>query len=128
MNILGETPILPTYNGETLCNYYRIGDERITKTDSGYQIIKGYSYNMVDIRGALHPSNTAHVKSYYPNDYGLYNMSGNVAEMILEKETAMGGSWLSPGYDVRIISEEKYEQPMAGIGFRVVLARKNIKP
>ena len=29
-------------------------------------------------------SRTAHVKSYWPNDYGLYNMTGNVSEWVMD--------------------------------------------
>ena len=29
-------------------------------------------------------SRTAHVKHYWPNDYGLYNMSGNVSEWVMD--------------------------------------------
>ncbi|MBL4702959.1 MAG: SUMF1/EgtB/PvdO family nonheme iron enzyme [Flavobacteriales bacterium] len=36
---------------------------------------------------------TAPVFSYWPNGYGLYNMSGNVAEMVQEEGITKGGSW-----------------------------------
>ena len=35
---------------------------------------------------------TAPAKSYWPNDFGLYNCAGNVSEMVADKEVAMGGS------------------------------------
>ena len=64
---------------------------------------------------------TVQVKSYYPNSFGLYNMCGNVAEMISEKGIAKGGSYLESAYNVRIASEKIYTQPQADIGFRVAM-------
>jgi len=49
---------------------------------------------------------------------GLYNMSGNVAEMIQEKGIACGGGWRSCGYDVQITSTEKYDHSDVDLGFR----------
>jgi formylglycine-generating enzyme required for sulfatase activity len=63
-------------------------------------------------------------KSHYPNNYGLYNMSGNVAEMVYERGVAYGGSYLDPGYDIRIDSEKPYDGPSPLIGFRVIAVRK----
>ena len=64
---------------------------------------------------------TAPVKSYFPNGYGLYNMSGNVAEMLIEKPRTNGRSWNSGGIDVKIDAEDEYEGFEGGspyIGFR----------
>ncbi len=42
---------------------------------------------------------TAPVSGYYPNVFGIYNMSGNVAEMTDDANVAKGGSWnLSEDY------------------------------
>jgi formylglycine-generating enzyme required for sulfatase activity len=67
--------------------------------------------------GALIPHFTT---SYFPNNYGMYNCSGNVAEMIEEKGTSKGGSWVSTQYDIMLISKEKYREPNATLGFRVL--------
>ncbi len=61
------------------------------------------------------------VKNFYPNSFGLYNMCGNVAEMIEEKGVAKGGSYNDPAYMVKISSEKKYAKPQADIGFRVAM-------
>ena len=63
---------------------------------------------------------TAPVKSYWPNDYGLYNMCGNVSELVSDKNFAFGGNWFSLGYDVTINSKIKEEiSPL--IGFRYII-------
>lgn len=62
-----------------------------------------------------------HVKSYKKNDFGLYNMSGNVSEMLQDKGVAAGGSFRDPGYDIRIQSRKKYDHLAFDIGFRVLM-------
>jgi formylglycine-generating enzyme required for sulfatase activity len=64
---------------------------------------------------------TASVNSYYPNSFGLFNMCGNVAEMIEEKGIAKGGGFDDSAYKVRIASEKVYTKPQADIGFRVAM-------
>ena len=64
---------------------------------------------------------TATVKSFYPNDYGLYNMCGNAAEMIIEKGIAMGGSWNDYGGDVQIRAEAKHQGSAPTVGFRPMI-------
>lgn len=63
---------------------------------------------------------TAPAESYYPNQFGIYNMSGNVAELVSDDTVAMGGSWNDTGYDVRVESEQPATEPRSTIGFRVV--------
>jgi len=58
-------------------------------------------------------------KSYYPNQFGAYNMSGNVAELISDDTVAMGGSWNDVGYDIRVESTQSAVKPTSTIGFRV---------
>jgi formylglycine-generating enzyme required for sulfatase activity len=70
---------------------------------------------------------TAPVKSYWPNAFGVYNLNGNVAEMIAEKGIALGGSWRDTGYDVRSSSETTYKEPSPSIGFRMVLTVEPLK-
>ena len=59
-------------------------------------------------------------KSYWPNDFGFYNINGNVAEMISDGPYAVGGDWQSPGYDIRNESIKSFDKPHPTIGFRVV--------
>ncbi len=62
---------------------------------------------------------TAPSKSYWPNDFGLYNMSGNVSEMLAEKGLAKGGSWFDGAESLKIDHEPSlFTAPRPSIGFR----------
>lgn len=71
---------------------------------------------------------TAKVNSYNPNTFGLYCMSGNVAEMIVYPDGTIGtkgGSWNSLGEDIKILGEDKYKgikEANINIGFRPVMS------
>lgn len=68
---------------------------------------------------------TTPVKSYFPNNYGIYNMAGNVSEMLSEKGKTKGGNWNSYGYYLRIDAPDEFEgkmlQPSPLVGFRVFI-------
>lgn len=64
---------------------------------------------------------TAPVESYRPNDFGLYNMAGNVAEMVAEKGVSKGGGWTHGALNLIIDSVFKYEDPEPWLGFRYVM-------
>lgn len=62
---------------------------------------------------------TAPVKSYWENEFGLYNMSGNVAEMINEKGIVKGGSWIDDSEFLKIMNKYSYDgKPKPFVGFR----------
>lgn len=66
---------------------------------------------------------TAPVKSYFPNAYGIYNMAGNVAEMVAEKGFVKGGHWHGQADLLRIAAKEGFAgdvTPSPTIGFRPV--------
>lgn len=71
---------------------------------------------------------TAPAKSYWPNERGIYNLSGNVAEMVyetLEKSEpgTAGGSWKNSAEEIKIYSPDTFKgitDPKPTIGFRVV--------
>ena len=78
-------------------------------------------YDMAATNSKSFRPTTAPVATYYPNDYGLFNMSGNVAEMLSEPGQTKGGSWRSSGYYIQIEVEDEYagwEKPNPMIGFR----------
>lgn len=63
---------------------------------------------------------TAPVYSYWKNFFGLYNMIGNVSEMISEKGTSKGGSWHHQLEDCRVGKDISYSKPENWLGFRCV--------
>lgn len=65
---------------------------------------------------------TAPVISYWPNGFGLYNMSGNVAEMVSDAAYVKGGSWADGADALRLDAKgREVSDPAAMVGFRVVM-------
>lgn len=67
--------------------------------------------------GAMYMTKTT---AYHPNAFGLYNMSGNVAEMLGDKDFLKGGSWNSRSHKLEIKSREEYTGANTTTGFRIV--------
>lgn len=78
---------------------------------------------------------TAKTGSYNPNEYGLYCMSGNVAELVYDTELSkdglysvkknllqVGGGWMDPAEDLLITPSKQIDFTGASpnVGFRVV--------
>lgn len=63
---------------------------------------------------------TAPIESYWPNNYGIYNIIGNVAEMIQEKGVAKGGSWKHTAEQSNLTKQISYTKPTSWLGFRCV--------
>jgi len=121
------TNFLTNEKGDKMANYLVIGDEFITRKDTAFEIMSDYaSWNF----SAEYYSITAPSVSYFKNDFGLYNMCGNVSELVVkfsDKDTyiAVGGNWNSTGFDIRITSEIPYEKPNPYTGFRPVMTYMN---
>lgn len=64
---------------------------------------------------------TSEVKSYFPNQSGIYQMSGNLAEMLDEPKKVKGGSWNMPANSLKIDESETVDYPSNNVGFRPVL-------
>jgi len=72
---------------------------------------------------------TVKVTSYLPNGFGLYCMSGNVAEMVVDYENnnasiTKGGGWYSALDEIKIFGIDNYKgltEANANVGFRVVM-------
>jgi formylglycine-generating enzyme required for sulfatase activity len=95
------------------------GGECISRDSTGKFVFQRVDYSQYYLTND-YVDITAPVKSYWPNGYGLYNMNGNVAEMISDKNVVVGGSWYDPGFDVRNESEKPYNGAARTVGFRVV--------
>jgi formylglycine-generating enzyme required for sulfatase activity len=61
------------------------------------------------------------VSTYYPNNFGLYNVSGNVAEMVQEPGIVKGGSWNHLPYKGSLTYNTKYAGPDPAVGLRVFM-------
>ena len=59
--------------------------------------------------------------AYFANDYGLYGMSGNVAEMSAGGLIAKGGSWEDLPEECKITSQKKINGKSPAVGFRVFM-------
>lgn len=81
----------------------------------------------IELKGPPYPDVTAPVHSYFKNHLGLYNLLGNVAEMILEKGICKGGSWRNRLEMCRVGKDQQYEHPNAWTGFRCVCVIKKEK-
>ncbi|MEM6878126.1 MAG: SUMF1/EgtB/PvdO family nonheme iron enzyme [Bacteroidota bacterium] len=64
---------------------------------------------------------TASVASYLPNDFGLYNMAGNVAELLSSESETAGGSWLDESYYLQIGVVKERNSPHPSTGFRLLM-------
>lgn len=109
--------------GELLANFRHISDAVLKRnaTTGEIELVDGY-YGRVAMGELNDAANCpAPVTNYFKNDFGLFNMSGNVAEMLSEKGRTKGGSWASSGYYIRIDAEDEYvgfTEPAPMIGFR----------
>lgn len=64
---------------------------------------------------------TAMVDAYFPNSYGLYNMNGNVAEMIANPKMTKGGGWQNNAEECKISAKLPSDAPSPNVGFRVFM-------
>ncbi len=110
-----EGKYLRNKKGVYLANIKRINEANISydSKNDNFKIIQTDVEKMYEL--------TAEKRSFYPNEFGLYNMIGNAAEMVAERGIAKGGSYNDTGYDVRVQSEKKYSTATTEIGFRVVM-------
>ncbi len=62
---------------------------------------------------------TAPAKSYWPNQYGVYNIKGNVSEWIMEPNTHVGGAW-NTDMQADVSEKQISEAATSTVGFRCV--------
>ena len=73
---------------------------------------------------APYPDVTAPIKSYEKNFIGLYNMLGNVAEIVLDKGICKGGGWRNRLEECRVGKDQEFTKPNSWTGFRCVCVIK----
>jgi formylglycine-generating enzyme required for sulfatase activity len=109
---------LTNSEGKFLCNFTRIPYANMSRGENGKLIIKNGRPELDHMSdGTMY---MAKVKSYYPSEFELYNLNGNVAEWLEEDNIAAGGSWYDFGYDVRLQSTKRVEGSSPEVGFRPV--------
>jgi formylglycine-generating enzyme required for sulfatase activity len=108
---------LQNTKGDVLANFWRVFDSQITRGNNGEWTILPYTGDDISSNAdILAPS-----ISYWPSEFGIYNLSGNAAEMINTPGIAVGGSWRDFGHDVRLQSTKIYDGSAVDVGFRVVV-------
>ena len=95
-------------HGTRMCNY-------LADKNSATDTMSNPSDSNADI--------TAPSRSYLPNTFEIYNMGGNVAEMISDQKYTKGGSYLSPADNLLITAHEEADLSHGHptIGFRPVM-------
>lgn len=129
-------------------NYLYTGDSTQPEFKPEMRYISAGGSSYMGIAGSLNDNAdvTAPVRSYFPNGYGLYNMTGNVEEMVdayynrednpyefSQEEpkksedpsgVTRGGSWQDPGYYGSVTARQLYEgrdYSSHEMGFRLVM-------
>jgi len=103
--------VLRDTKGEFLYNFRRVGDESIHRNpETGeMEVKKGALASMsANLHGGTGFIGPVQAKSFAPNDFGLYHMSGNVAEMVAEAGRTKGGCFNSTGYDIRVDGPDEF--------------------
>lgn len=114
-------PYLRHTNGQFMCNCLHIDDGAITR-DTITGDLKLNLKGMPDFNFDEYSTDvTAPAKSFYPNEFDLYNLTGNVAEMIADGPYAVGGDWNSPGQDVQNTAKKSFKKACPTVGFRPVM-------
>lgn len=94
-----------------------------TRRDIKRNIRKGYSFRNT-LRGDLNQLDslnshiTAPVKSFCPDDRGIYNVVGNVSEIIDKEGVSKGGHWHMKLEDIDLKNGEVFTEPNCFTGFR----------
>lgn len=63
---------------------------------------------------------TAPVYMYFPNKLGIYNLFGNVGEIIAEEGIYKGGGWNDRMDELKAERDYTYDKPSPSLGFRCV--------
>lgn len=108
--------------GDTSAIYPWIGDSLTTEKG----LFRANFRRSDKAESELSEQNSTHdliapVYAYWPNKFDLYNMGGNVAEMVQEKGVSKGGSFLDYSDKLKIESRGSYDSKSSNqvsLGFR----------
>lgn len=110
--------------GQFRANFTYIPQSWIKRTEDEFSVVQISSEATSIMRSDI----LAPVYSYWPNEYGLYNMVGNAAEMCAESGRTKGGSWKDTGFYMLINAPDPYkgnEEPSPFVGFRMKVKKLN---
>lgn len=106
--------------GQLLANFVQVGEQAMARDEEGNIYYEPNHPFYFDVNQERKSTCIARSKSYYANEFDIYNMNGNVAELLADKDEVIGGSWYDTGYDIRNQSTRKYTGASPKVGFRVV--------
>ena len=97
--------------------------------EANFRLSESEMNNRTNAYSAYSVDITAPVNSYFPNYYGIHNLSGNVAEMVYNDSKTKsagtaGGGWMNVAEELKIFGPDPFSgvtTPHPGIGFRVVM-------
>jgi len=111
-----EGPYLKDKDCVKLANFLSVNDASITRNDKGELMVIAPMQN-APVKQFI----TSPVKQFESNLYKLFDMCGNVAEMVSDSESVRGGSWYDAGYELRVDSPGNHlSTPSPMVGFRMV--------
>ncbi|WP_070137788.1 formylglycine-generating enzyme family protein [Crocinitomix algicola] len=129
-------PYIRNASGDFLANCLKIGSENTYRDTVYYKTEDGqFIPKLVYITSPFandgtagftndHADYTSPSKSYWPNNFGLYNMAGNVSEMVAEEGITHGGSYIDPAFYLKNSVRQTYKSAhstSANRGFRFVM-------
>lgn len=109
--------------GKMLANFKNLGGEsiRYDRKNDKYEVV-------IDNRNSIPMPSP--VNSFIPNNFGLYNMVGNAAEMVSTSSVkkkgnrTKGGCYDSTAFHITIEAEDEFDgwtEPSPSIGFRTIM-------
>ncbi|MGB0403971.1 MAG: formylglycine-generating enzyme family protein [Salibacteraceae bacterium] len=101
------------------CFLANLDMSEVETKDAGPELCEGCSVGNAD--GGYFPVSA---KSYIPNDYGLYCLTGNVSEMVEGAKIVKGGSWNTLAGIALITHVENYKGASPEVGFRIIMEVK----